>query len=171
MEALQYPIGRFEFDEQREIANRENLIEQLATFPERLKSVLQEITEIDYAKTYRPNGWNIRQLVHHLSDSHTNMYIRVKSAIARSENNVVGYDEATWAEFSDNALPLEISLKMLESIHAKIAYLLQNLPEEKFMNSYFHLGEKRLFTINEVIGLYVWHGNHHLKHIKIAARN
>lgn len=171
MEALQYPIGRFKFDELREISNRTELIEQLASFPARLASVLKEIAEIDYTKTYRPNGWSIRQVVHHLSDSHTNVYIRVKSAIARSENEVVGYDETAWANFSDNALPLEISVKMVESVHTKVVFLLRNLPEEKFLNSYFHLGEKRLFTINEVLGMYVWHGNHHLEHIKIAAAN
>jgi hypothetical protein len=169
MEELQYPISRFEFNERYVTNNRIILTDQLASFPWRLAEIVATIPSIDYAKTYRPDGWTIRQLVHHLADSHTNMLMRVKSAIAQDKSKVMGYDEAAWAKFTDNDLPLEISLNMIAGIHAKVAHLYKNLTDDELSLSYFHSSEDRLFTLSEVLGMYVWHGNHHLEHIRIAA--
>jgi hypothetical protein len=171
MEELQYPIGRFELNERYITNNSVDLINQLASFPWRLAEIIEAIPSTDYAKTYRPNGWTIRQLVHHLADSHTNMLVRVKSALAQDESKIMGYDEASWANFTDNDLPLEISLNMIAGIHAKLAHLYINLTNDELNLSYFHSSENRLFKLSEVLGMYVWHGNHHLEHIKVAAKS
>jgi hypothetical protein len=99
------------------------------------------------------------------------MLVRVKSALGRDESKIMGYDEAAWANFTDNDLPLEISLNMIAGIHAKVAHLYKNLTDDELNLSYFHSGENRLFTLSEVLGIYVWHGNHHLEHIRIAAKS
>lgn len=168
MEELKYPIGHYKFNQEEGKKVLEENIRQLAEFPIKLTDLVSSINENDYAKTYRPDGWNIRQLVHNLADSHANMYIRVKSAVANDEANIMGYDEAKWANFPDNELPLTYSLMMIEGMHARITALLTSYPEEDFKRSYYHNGDKRTYSLLEVVGLYVWHGNHHLAHIKLA---
>lgn len=165
---LHYPIGKFKFDEEEAKNNIPSLIEELKQFPSNLEKIVNEIASEDHSLTYRAGGWNIRQLVHHLSDSHTNMLIRVKSALAKDGNKIMGYDEKVWAMMNDNELPLEVSLNMLKAIHSKVSCLFLHFDKNDFNKSYFHNGDKRNYTLLEVLALYAWHGKHHIAHIELA---
>lgn len=168
MQDFKYPIGKYEFHTQEALKSVDENIRLFAEFPIRLKELVSSIDVVNYTKTYRSDGWNIRQLVHHLADSHANMYIRVKSALAKDGAIIMGYDESIWATFSDNELPLNYSIMMIEGIHIRLSSLFRNFTDADFQRSYFHNGDKRTYTLLEVLGLYVWHGNHHLAHIKLA---
>lgn len=168
MEHLQYPIGRFDRKSSLASHDIQNQILTLREFPSKLSDVLREVNTEDLEKTYRSGGWTIRQLVHHLSDSHANMLIRVKSALTKTKPTVMGYDENAWGELADNTLPIELSVQMLTGIHAKVCHLFQQLDAETWEKTYFHNGDERFYTLREVAALYAWHSEHHLAHIRIA---
>lgn len=171
MEHLKYPIGKFQFNQQDASIRIDELIGVLEALPDKLSAKLNTLVASDLEQTYRPQGWTVRQVVHHLSDSHANMYIRVKSALATPGTAIMGYDEAKWATFADNDLPLEISLQLISSIHRKITYVFKQFERPDWEKSYFHNGEKREFTLLEVLALYAWHSEHHLAHIDLAIKN
>lgn len=168
---LRYPIGEFEFKQEIELSKIQENIAFFQHFPTQLNELLQTIPETAYASVYRKGGWNIRQVVHHLADSHANMYIRIKSALVQDGAAIKGYNEVAWATLTDNELPLEISVAMLHGIHQRTAYLYKNLNVKDLQKSYFHEGNQRSYSLLEVLGLYVWHSKHHFEHIKIAFEN
>ncbi len=171
MEHLQYPIGKFDRQNSLSEHDLQKQLRVLLEFPETLASTISGLDPTDLEKTYRPNGWTIQQLVHHLADSHANMMIRVKSALTKNEPTVMGYDENAWAQLADNSLPIEFSIQMLAGIHAKIYHLFQQFDTETWQKTYFHSSDKRLYTLREVVALYAWHSAHHLAHIRIAMAN
>lgn len=171
MDKLKYPIGKFQYDYDNAAKTRQHLISTLGELPDTLAKKLSNLHPSELEKSYRTDGWTVRQLVHHLADSHANMYIRVKSALTNSGTPIMGYDEVAWAKFTDNELPLDVSVKMLGGIHARICHLFNQFEEADWEKTYFHNGEKRLFTLQEVLALYAWHSKHHLAHIELAVRN
>ncbi len=123
------------------------------------------LNETQLDMPYRRGGWTVRQVVHHLADSHMNAYVRFRLALTETTPTIKPYDEAAWAQLADaNAAPIDVSLKLLESLHTRLTLLLRSMHDADFAKSFRHpeLGEMRLDTN---LALYSWHGRHHLAHI------
>lgn len=166
IEQLKYPIGKFE---QSKDITREILlewIEEIASFPPRLRKEVNDLTDEQLDTQYRPDGWTIRQVVHHLADSHMQSITRLKLALTEDQPTIKPYYEERWAELADGKnMPIEPSLKMIEGIHERWAFLLYSLEEEQYQRTFIHPESGKSIRIDENTGLYVWHCKHHLAHI------
>lgn len=168
MEHLKYPIGRFDKEKSYSLGEVEKALEYLEAFPQILEEKLKNLSAADLQKVYRPEGWNIRQLVHHLADSHSNMYVRVKLALTEENPTISGYNEAAWAMLADYDLDIEYSINQLKGLHKRIVHLLRNTEPKNLERTYFHSGYKETYVLRNVIVLYYWHSRHHLEHINLA---
>lgn len=173
IENLKYPIGKFE---KPEVITKEIISEwifEISSFPIRLKIEVNHLKDNQLDTRYRPEGWTIRQVVHHCADSHMNSLIRLKLALTEDQPIIKPYLEERWAELSDSKyMPIAPSLKMLEGIHERWTALLNNLKEEDLNRIFIHPEHGKTFRIDENIGVYAWHCNHHLAHITtLKARN
>ncbi|WP_375587831.1 YfiT family bacillithiol transferase [Flagellimonas aurea] len=166
LEQLRYPIGKFETPETITSADLEKWITDLETLPQRLSDLVAPLSEQQLETPYRPGGWTVRQLVHHISDSHHNSYIRFKWALTEDTPTIKAYNEKAWAElFDTRTAPILMSLYHLSAIHAKLVYLLKGLSEEDLQRSFIHPDGNQKTNLKENIGRYAWHGNHHYSHI------
>ncbi|MDR3273527.1 MAG: putative metal-dependent hydrolase [Flavobacteriaceae bacterium] len=166
IEELRYPIGKFNPPEIITPQILDHWIEDIASFPQRLKKEVEYLSEEQLDTPYRPEGWTIRQVVHHCADSHMNSFIRFKLALTENNPTVKPYFEALWAELPDyKSAPLEPSIKILEGVHQRWVIILQSLSEEDRKKSFFHPKDNKTIYLDEVTGIYAWHGNHHLAHI------
>ncbi|WP_010173769.1 YfiT family bacillithiol transferase [Bacillus coahuilensis] len=159
-----YPIGQYEV---KEIITKDDIkrwIHQIEGLPSELHLAVAILTDDQLDTPYREGGWTVRQVVHHLADSHMNAYLRVKLALTEDNPIIKPYDEVKWAELVDYTLPVHLSFKVLEGVHGHWALLLQNLSENELKRTFIHpdSGEG---TIAKNIGMYAWHGRHHLEHI------
>lgn len=166
IEILRYPIGRYKKPETYTTQQINNWIEDIAQLPKKMRKATEDLSDEQLDTPYRPEGWTIRQVVHHCSDSHLNAMARIKWALTEDTPIIKPYHEEKWAELADTKqMPIEAALTMLEGIHARWVYLLRSLNADELKRAYFHSGENREFTIAEVAALYAWHSNHHLAHI------
>ena len=162
---LRYPIGRFVPDAESTPANRSRHIDGIATFPQRFRQATIDLSERQLDTPYRDGGWTVRQLVHHVPDSHVNAYIRSKLALTEDVPIIKPYDEDAWSRLKDTELTsIEVSLALLEAIHERWSTLLRNLPAEDFQRKFNH-PEAGVHDIDWLIASYDWHGKHHLAHI------
>lgn len=168
MEHLQYPIGKFDKSVNHTFEDRIEAIDTLKALPEVIKSLTQSLSDEQLEKVYRPNGWTIRQVVHHIADSHANLYVRIKCALTEENPTIKGYSEADWALLEDSKLPVSASLSMIEGIHIRLVSLLENMTAADYDNTFFHNGYQATYVLKNVIQLYKWHSIHHTEHIKIA---
>jgi exoribonuclease II len=169
MEHLQYPIGKFIPGLPHSRENVYSFIENIKALPQALKEHTQNLTQKELQKTYRQGGWNVKQIIHHLGESHINCYVRIKLALTENNPIIKPYDENLWVNTKENELlSHHVSLNLLEVIHLKIVCLAQNLSDEELKRTYVHPQYQRTSPINDVLALYSWHGNHHLAHIKLA---
>lgn len=166
LEKLKYPIGKFVAKENYSYHEVEQLINDIATFPSLLYKTTENLSDSQLDTPYRPDGWTIRQLIHHCSDSHANAYIRLKLALTEEEPVVKPYLEEKWAELPDSKLPIEASLKMIESIHYKWVVLMQHMQPHHWERTYFHPQSQMSFTLHYLLDLYAWHCRHHFMHIQ-----
>ena len=167
MEDLKYPIGKYHYAGWHSAEARKALIMELALLPTSYREITTGLTDIQLDTPYRPEGWTLRQVIHHVPDSHANGYIRFKLALTEQQPTIKPYDEAKWAELPDTfQTPIEVSLAMLEVIHFRWITLLRNLSEEQFKATYFHPESKTVNTLDYSLGMYVWHGKHHLAQIE-----
>jgi hypothetical protein len=165
MDKLQYPIGKFQFEGIITAEQRNIWIKEIAEAPQKLRLAVQGLSESQLNMPYRPDGWTVRQVVHHVADSHMNSYIRFKLALTENLPTIKPYDEAKWAELSDSKyLPVEISLQLLDSLHLRWVDLLRSTIEEAFNRSFIH-PESGETPLAKNLGIYAWHGNHHIAHI------
>lgn len=166
LEALKYPIGKYG---NPEVISREELnewIEDIIALPEKLEQAVSEFTDAELDTPYRPDGWTVRQVVHHVADSHMNAYIRFSLALTEDNPAIRPYKEDLWAElpYQKNLSP-EVSLNLLFYLHKRWVLLLKSMSEEDFDRTYFHPESHRVFTLRQATGLYAWHSRHHLAHI------
>lgn len=169
LNSLKFPIGHFHYSENVSEEQRQLWIQSLAAFPQKIKEVTASLSLPELQYHYRPDGWNILQVVHHCADSHMNSYIRFKLALTEETPTIRPYEEQLWATLADgiseNIAP---SLQILDGVHQRWVQCLQSLTETDWERMYFHPANQKLVTLNEALGLYAWHGEHHLAHIHQA---
>jgi hypothetical protein len=166
LEKLRYPIGTFIAPELYSSNYLAEKIAEIASFPERLKKEVIYLTDEQLDTPYRQDGWTVRQVIHHCADSHVNCFIRIKWALTENKPVIKFYHEDRWAEMHDNVtMPIQPTLSFLEGLHYRLAYLMKSLSEEDLEKIFIHPEHNSEFKIKEIIGLYAWHGNHHLAHI------
>lgn len=166
MADLRYPIGPFDpSPASYSSADRAAAIRTLAELPARLRLAVSGLTDAQLDTPYRPDGWTVRQVVHHTADSHINAYIRLKFAISEDHPTIKPYAEAVWAEMVDGkSLPVSVSLDLLEALHTRLVTLLRSLPAEAFARTLFH-PERGSMTVDDYLALYDWHSRHHTAHV------
>jgi len=166
---LKYPIGHFVNPVLISRAELVNWIEIIGRFPEVLQNEMETLSDTLLDTPYREGGWTIRQVVHHCADSHINAFIRFKLALTEDNPVIKPYNEALWAEISDSkSLPVEFSLSILKGLHYRWYVVLKNMDDEMLKRKYTHPEHGTEFTLEEAIGMYAWHCNHHLAHIKLV---
>ena len=167
LEEWQFPIGRYRAKRTFSDTEIHTAIATLKRFPSDLKKALEQCTTNDLDQGYRPGGWTIRQLVHHIADSHMHSYMRCKYAYLEETPTIKGYEEKNWAEKSPDALSFDIeaSVKILEGVHERWTYFFEQLNQEEWLREYSHPERTENFPLAEVAYFYAWHAEHHLNHI------
>ena len=165
MADLRYPIGPFIEPESYSAESRSAAIDRIASVPERLRSAVDGLSAAQLDTQYRPGGWTVRQVVHHLPDMYLNGYIRFKRALTEDQPVICTYHEDRWAELADGKSgPIEVSLDLLEAIHARWIALLRSLTPEDLARTLDH-PEIGILSLDALLALYAWHGDHHIAHI------
>ena len=160
-----YPIGRFTPGATATPETRARHIAEMAALPQRFRKAVTGLSDSQLSTPYRDGGWTVRQLVHHVPDSHMNAYIRCKLALTEDSPTIKPYDQEAWANLADSALTsAEVSLSLLEAVHTRWVNLLRSLKPEDFQRKFNH-PETGVQSVDSTIALYAWHGNHHLGHI------
>jgi len=166
LEKLKYPIGKFEIPEVFTTTYIANKIATIESFPERLKKETIHLKNEQLDTPYRPNGWTVRQVIHHCAESHMNCFIRLKWALTENNPVIKAYEENLWGELYDNLnMPIQPTLSLLEGLHFRMAYLMKNLSQTELEKSFIHPENNSEYKIKQIIGSYAWHGEHHLAHI------
>jgi hypothetical protein len=162
---LRYPIGKYEMKAALTSAERAGAIAQIAATPKSLRDAVAGLSQQQFDTAYRPGGWTVRQFVHHLPDSHMNAYIRFKLALTENEPTIKPFDEALWAKLADSRdTPIEVSLALLDALHHRWDVLLRSMQPEDFARRLRH-PQHGLLTLDGMVGMYAWHGRHHVAHI------
>jgi uncharacterized damage-inducible protein DinB len=160
-----YPIGKFNGQAPAGQAEREKFIKDIEETPTRLKAAINGLSDKQLDTTYRDGGWTVRQVVHHVQDSHLNAYVRFKLALTEEEPTIKPYCEDRWAELADSKLtPIEVSLHLLDSLHKRWVLLLRSLKPEDWKKTFRH-PELGVMNLDKTLALYAWHGRHHVGHI------
>ncbi len=164
VDSLRYPIGHFSPADADAPGMRAAEIDVLRQLPARLRAAVSGLSNAQLDTPYREGGWTVRQVVHHLADSHVNSMVRFKLALTEDWPTVKTYDEAAWARLSDSTLPIDGSLVFIDALHARWVALLESLSEADFQKGFTHpvLGRQ---TLAASLALYAWHGRHHTAHI------
>jgi uncharacterized damage-inducible protein DinB len=163
---LRYPIGKFRLEGEITGAQRESWIRHIGELPEKLAAALQGLSEEQLDTPYRDGGWTVRQVAHHLADSHMNSLMRFKLALTEPEPTIKPYDENAWARLEDSRSgPVETALTMLRGLHARWVTLLRSMTEADFAKTFIHPDTGKSNRLDRTLGLYAWHGRHHVAHI------
>jgi len=165
MNDLRYPVGKFHFDGSMSQEQQQTSLHEIAQTPTKLRAAVQGLSDAQLDTPYRPDGWTVRQVVHHVPDSHLNSYVRFKLALTEDAPTIKPYAEDRWAELSDTqATPIEVSLTMLDSLHDRWVRLLRSLSPEQWKRTFRH-PEMGPMSLEKTLALYAWHGRHHVAHI------
>jgi uncharacterized damage-inducible protein DinB len=164
LDDLRYPIGRFAPPASSQPDIRKAHMQNLRLLPERLRAAVAGLNETQLNTPYREGGWTVRQVVHHIADSHANAYVRFKLALTEDWPVIKPYDEAAWAKLPDSRLPIDISLELTEALHGRWVALLEAMTDDDFRKGYNHpeMGRQNLAN---VLAMYEWHSRHHTAHI------
>ena len=166
LEKLKYPIGKRVYDEKSANIMKTTWIRKIQDLPAKLDEVALNLTEEQLQYTYRPGGWTIAQVVHHLADSHMNAYLRCKFALTEEYPKINGYEETIWAMMPDaKSNDIKPSLDIIRGIHARWTLTLNEMGSTDYARKYHHLGYKNDWDLMSVLSLYAWHSEHHLAHI------
>ena len=167
LEKLRYPIGHFNCPAEISVEDLKDWINVLETLPVRLSNLVSGFSETQLETPYRDGGWTVRQVIHHLADSHHHSYTRFKWALTENRPLIKAYCEKDWSElFDSKTAPIDLSLNYLTALHAKLVYLLKGLSSEDFKKYYIHPEGGINVSVAENLGKYAWHSNHHFAHIK-----
>jgi len=167
LEKLKYPIGKFDCPNNITQEQIDSWISILEHFPSRLENLIKSLSDSQLDTIYRPKGWTIRQVVHHLADSHQHSYIRFKWALTEEQPVIKAYNEQDWAELQDaKRAPIDMSLNTLKAIHFKLVYLLKLLSIDELNKNFIHPETNEEVVLKQNIGIYAWHSNHHYAHIE-----
>ena len=164
-ETIKYPIGRFQSSMSVDASQRREWIQQIAKLPDNMREAVAGLNDAQLDTPYREHGWTVRQLAHHVADSHLNSYIRFRWALTEPAPLIKAYDQTLWAELPDARTgPVALSLNLLDGLHARWILLLESMGDAEFSRVLKHpeLGE---LTLDWMLGLYAWHGRHHTAHI------
>jgi uncharacterized damage-inducible protein DinB len=169
MSDLRYPIGDFEWtqpeSEEQSAKDRVQYIDVLAKLPVQMRTAVQGLSPEQLDTPYRPEGWTVRQVVHHVPESHMNAYIRFKLALTEEQPQIKPYKEAAWANLPDNNItPIEVSLQLLAALHSRWVDVLQTMRPSDFGRTLYH-PERGVVTLDRMLAMYAWHSAHHLAHI------
>ncbi|MGM0838283.1 MAG: YfiT family bacillithiol transferase [Bacillota bacterium] len=159
-----YPIGIFEWDGEPDKEKLELWIKEIEDAPQQLRKAVAGLSDQQLDTAYRSGGWTVRQVVHHLPDSHLNSYIRFKLALTEENPAIKPYQEDRWAELTDSRLPIEVSMQLLDALHERWVALLRTLDGKDLEKTFYHPDSGEM-NLAKCIGLYAWHGKHHLSHI------
>ena len=164
MQDLRFPIGACPRDPDLTAEKRRLWTQQIAETPHQLRAAVAGLGDEQLDTPYRDGGWTVRQLVHHVPDSHLNAYTRFRLALTEPEPTIKPYDQEAWAELADSrSAPVEPSLLLLEALHQRWVALLESLSDGDFARRFRH-PEIGVVTLGEVLGIYAWHGRHHVAH-------
>jgi len=169
VDALRYPVGTFErIAAPLDPATRDAHVKTIEDTPARIRALVSSLSDAELDLPYRPGGWTIRQVVHHVPESHMNAYIRMKLALTEDAPPIKTYEEQLWAELADVKLcPVEVSVRLLEALHQRWVILLRTLTGAQRARSFVHPQWGRM-TVDEAIAMYAWHSRHHVAHIEQA---
>ncbi|MFC7370601.1 YfiT family bacillithiol transferase [Fictibacillus iocasae] len=171
MKDLQYPIGTFDLTQDVQYEQIEKWINEIEALPSKLGEAISGWDDGQLDTAYRPGGWTVRQVIHHLADSHLNGMQRFKLALTEENPVITPYKEDQWAILSDYKAPVSVSMNLLSSLHERWVIVLRSLGEAEFDRAFIH-PEIGKIELSKTIGMYAWHGNHHLAHItNLALRN
>jgi len=165
-----YPIGKFQVKDSYTSDELQKLISKIEILPAKLEAAVSAMTNEQQDTPYREGGWTVRQVVHHLSDSHMNAYIRTKWALTESTPTIKAYDQKSWAETPDAKMPVANSLNLLRPLHKKWASMLKELKAEELNKEFIHPETNKHIRLSQLIANYAWHGDHHLAHINSLKR-
>ncbi len=170
LDQLRYPVGKFKKPEVVDADRRAQWIATIEALPGKLRDAVQNLTPEQLETPYRPGGWTVRQLVHHIADSHMNAYIRFKLALTENNPTIKPYEEALWAELPDSKEPIEYSLQIVDAVHHRWVRILKAMSVEDFQKTYHHPDQQSDVSLSNALGMYDWHSRHHLAHITELAK-
>lgn len=165
---LRYPVGKFSLPEHITDQSKKEWVDTIRAFAPSLQQTLLGVPPDRLQWRYRPEGWTVTQVVHHCADSHMNSFIRLKLALTEENPTIRPYDEKGWAQTPDNEAPLDWSLSILDGLHLKWVYLLEQLSDAEWARTFLHPATNRTFTLEQMTALYAWHSRHHLAHVHQA---
>jgi hypothetical protein len=167
LETLRYPVGKFaRVETPLDRVTRETHFVTIAQLPAKFRALTGNLGDAELETPYRPGGWTIRQVVHHVPESHMNAYIRMKLALTENSPAIKTYEEQLWAELPDvKRCPIDVSLRLLDALHERWTILLRALPDPAFAKTFTH-PEWGLVTLDEAVAMYAWHCRHHTAHIQ-----
>jgi hypothetical protein len=170
LEELRYPVGHFAAPEEITSAHVAAWIDEIERLPAELRAAVEPLSAAQLDTRYRPGGWSVRQVVHHVADSHLNSILRFKWTLTEERPTIKPYHEDRWAELGDYAAGVETSLFLLEALHARWVELLRTLGPDELRREFLH-PESGVVRLDANVGIYAWHGRHHLAHVtRLAAR-
>ncbi|RXT06370.1 YfiT family bacillithiol transferase [Ammoniphilus sp. CFH 90114] len=161
---VRYPVGHYSYEEEVTDKQLQVWIDEIEAAPARLRETVIHLSDEQLSTPYRPGGWTIRQVVHHLADSHVNSYVRFKLALTEDVPTIKPYAEDRWAELHDSTTSILVSLDLLDALHKRWVILLRSLNKVE-LNRTFHHPDTGRISLKVNIGLYAWHGRHHIAHI------
>ena len=165
MPDLRYPVGRLAYDNDVTAEKRGGWIRQIAGTPDAMRQAVAGLTEAQFETPYRPDGWTVRQVLHHVPDSHLNAYVRFKLALTEDNPTIRPYNEAAWARVADTArTDPQVSLALLDALHHRWVILLESMAAADFARPLFH-PDNGPMTLDRLLQMYAWHGRHHVAHI------
>lgn len=166
---LRYPIGRFQYEGESTAEQRREFIDRLEKAPGRLREAVNGLTPEQLETPYRPGGWTVRQVVHHVADSHLNSFCRFRLALTQDTPSITGYDQDRWAELADSrTAPVEVSLDLLDALHRRWVVLLRSMTPADFARTFWH-SELGPVTLDRTLALYAWHSDHHRAHVILVS--
>jgi hypothetical protein len=160
-----YPVGKFEAPTSFTEAARKQRIAEIQSLPAKMRDAVKGLSEQQLDTPYRDGGWTIRQVVHHVPDSHLNAYVRWKLTLTEDTPTIKPYAEAEWAKLEDSKLPVDISLDLLAGVHGRWVAVIHAMRPEHWQREFFHPEMNKKMNLDQLLALYAWHSRHHLAHI------